>query len=303
MQAPARGGRGDEGGDVGTPRRPQQHPLALDQGRARAGWHNADCSHDEASRDVVSAWVEGRVESLVRWTGELISVRVAAPEVKFVAGQFARLALPAPPGEKEPMIGRPYSFVNPPHRAPHEFYFIIVPGGPLTPRLAALQPGDALWLGPRANGFFTIAELPPAETLWCLATGTGLGPFLSMLRTDEPWEKFGRVVLVHGVRYVRELTYPDAIAEIRGPRGGAFTYIPMVTREAHAPALAGRIPAAIEDGRLEARASLALTAENAHVMLCGNPAMVDDVQLVLDRRGMRRHRRREPGHISLETYW
>jgi ferredoxin--NADP+ reductase len=251
----------------------------------------------------VTAWVQGRVESLVRWADELFSVRVAAPEVRFTAGQFARLGLPAPPGDKEPMIGRPYSFVNPPHRAPHEFYFIVVPGGPLTPRLAALAPGDALWLGPRANGFFTLAEVPEAESLWCIATGTGLGPFLSMLRTDEPWERFGRVVLVHGVRFARELTYQDAIGEIRETRAGAFTYVPMVTREAHAPALAGRVTAAIEDGRLEARASLALTAENAHVMLCGNPAMVDDVQLVLAQRGMRRHRRREPGHITLETYW
>jgi ferredoxin--NADP+ reductase len=251
----------------------------------------------------VTAWVEGRVERLVRWTDELCTVQVAAPEVRFTAGQFARLALPAPPGEKEPMIGRPYSFVNPPHQAPHEFYFIVVPGGPLTPRLAALRPGDPLWLGPRANGFFTQAELPPAETLWCLATGTGIGPFLSMLRTDEPWSKFERVVLVHGVRYARELTYQDAIGQIRAARAAAFCYVPTVTREAHPAALPGRITAAIESGHLEARASIALTAENAHVMLCGNPAMVDDVQLVLAQRGMRRHRRREPGHITVETYW
>jgi ferredoxin--NADP+ reductase len=111
------------------------------------------------------------------------------------------------------------------------------------------------------------------------------------------------VVLVHGVRFARELTYQDAIGEVREARAGAFTYIPMVTREPHPGALPGRVTTAIEDGRLEARASLALTAENAHVMLCGNPAMVDDVQLVLANRGMRRHRRREPGHITLETYW
>ena len=251
----------------------------------------------------MTAWVEGRVESVRRWTGELYSVRVAAPEVTFTAGQFARLALPAPPGEKEPMIGRPYSFDNPPDRSPHEFYFIVVPGGPLSPRLAALAPGDALWLGPRANGFFSIGEIPDAESLWCLATGTGIGPFLSMLRTAEPWGRFARVVLVHGVRYAAELTYQDAVAEIRAAHAGAFTYVPMVTREARPDALPGRIPAAIADGRLEARASLALTAENAHAMLCGNPAMVDDVQKVLAGRGMRRHRRREPGHITIETYW
>lgn len=251
----------------------------------------------------MTSWVEGRVAGTRRWTGDLCSLQVDAPGVTFAAGQFARLALPAPEGSREAMLGRPYSFVNPPHRAPHEFYFIIVPGGPLSPRLATLQPGDTVWLGPRANGFFSIGEVPAAEALWCIATGTGIGPFLSMLRTDEPFEKFGRVVLVHGVRHARELTYQEAIAEVRDARRGAFTYVPMVTRETHPQALPGRIPAAIADGRLEARASLALTAENAHAMLCGNPAMVDDVQKVLARRGMRRHRRREPGHITLETYW
>ena len=251
----------------------------------------------------MAAWVEGRVEGVRNWCDELYSIQVRAPEVTFTAGQFARLALPAPPGSKDPMVGRPYSFVNPPHCAPHEFYFIVVPGGPLSPRLAALQPGETLYLGARANGFFSIGEVPEAEALWCLSTGTGIGPFLSMLRTDDPWQKFGRVVLVHGVRQARELTYQDAIAEIRSARAGAFTYVPMVTREPHPHALPGRIPAAIEDGRLEARASLAFTAENSHAMLCGNPAMVDDVQKVLATRGMRRHRRREPGHITLETYW
>ena len=77
----------------------------------------------------------------------------------------------------------------------------------------------------------------------------------------------------------------------------------MVSREAHAGALGGRIPDAILDGRLESRAGLALAAENSHAMLCGNPAMVDDTQLALAARGMRRHRRREPGHVTVETYW
>src|SRR5438128_4134371 len=103
----------------------------------------------------MAAWVEGRVAGKRQWTNALYSIQVAAPDVTFTAGQFARLALPAPPGSKEPMLGRPYSFVNPPHRAPHEFYFIVVPGGPLSARLAALQPGDALYVGPRANGFFS----------------------------------------------------------------------------------------------------------------------------------------------------
>ena len=251
----------------------------------------------------MSKWVQGTVAAKRQWTDRLISLQVAAPEVTFVAGQFGRLALPAPPGAKEEMLGRPYSFVNSPERSPHEFYFIILPEGPLTPRLAALEPGDAVWLLPKANGFFSISEVPAAEVLWCLATGTGIGPFLSILSSVEAWEKFSRVVLVHAVRFAAELTYAETIAGIAAAHPGGFTYVPMVSRETHLRALAGRIPDAIVDGRLEGRVGIALSAENSQVMLCGNPAMVEDTQKVLEARGMRRHRRKEPGHVTVETYW
>ena len=160
----------------------------------------------------------------------------------FVAGQFGRLALPAPPGSREEMLGRPYSFVNAPGTSPHEFYFVTVPDGPLTARLAALSPGDPIWLLRAANGFFSVGELPDADVLWCLSTGTGLGPFLSILRTPEPWAKFGRIVLVHAVRHGNELTYRDTVAAIGADHSGAFTYIPMVSREAHPGALGGTHP-------------------------------------------------------------
>jgi ferredoxin--NADP+ reductase len=251
----------------------------------------------------MSRWVQGTVVRRQQWTERLHSLQVDAPEVTFVAGQFGRLALPAPPGSPEDMIGRPYSFVNAPGTAPHEFYFITVPGGPLTPRLAALAQGDNIWLLPRANGFFSISEVPACEVLWCLATGTGIGPFLSILRTGEAWSKFRRIVLVHAVRHAEELTYRDVIAAIAAVHPAAFGAIAVVSRDAHPDALPGRIPDLIRDGRLEARAGVALTAENAHAMLCGNPAMVADTQQVLEERGMRRHRRKQPGHITVETYW
>ena len=87
----------------------------------------------------MTKWVQGTVVGKRQWTEDLVTLQVAAPEVTFVAGQFGRLALPAPPGSKEDMIGRPYSFVNSPHTQPHEFYFITLPGGPLSPQLAALD--------------------------------------------------------------------------------------------------------------------------------------------------------------------
>jgi ferredoxin--NADP+ reductase len=251
----------------------------------------------------MSKWVQGTVVGQRHWTDRLHSLQVAAPEVTFVAGQFGRLALPAPPGFGEEMVGRPYSFVNAPGTAPHEFYYVTVRGGPLSPRLAALSAGDPISLLRTANGFFCAGEVPAADALWCLSTGTGLGPFLSILRTPEPWEKFGRIVLVHAVRYGNELAYREVIAGIADLHRGAFTHVPIVTRETQPGALRGRIPELIADGRLESRAGLPLTAENAHAMLCGNPAMVEDTQRSLNARGMRRHRRKEPGHITVETYW
>jgi len=251
----------------------------------------------------MSKWVEGRVVAKRRWTERLFSLQVAAPEVTFVAGQFARLALPAAPGAKEAMLGRPYSFVNAPQSPPHEFYFNVLPEGPLSPRLAALEADDAVWLLDRANGFFVVSELPDSAALWCLATGTGLGPYLSILRTEEPWEKFDRIVLVQGVRQAADLSYAETVGAIVRERPGRFTFVPMVSRETHRGALAGRIPDAIRDGRLEAWTGVPLTAENAHAMLCGNPDMLRDTQALLEHRGMRRHRRREPGHFTLEAYW
>ena len=202
------------------------------------------------------------------------------------------------------MIGRPYSFVNPPHLQPHEFYFIVVPGGPLTPRLAQLEVGDPVWLAPRANGFFSIGEVAAADVLWCLSTGTGIGPFLSMLRTDEAYAKFERIVLVHAVRHAEELTYRAEIAAIAQARGAR---VHVHSRSSAARRTPRRCPGGsrqlIADGRLEARAGIALSPENAHAMLCGNPAMVEETQALLATRGMRRHRRKEPGHVTVETYW
>jgi ferredoxin--NADP+ reductase len=193
--------------------------------------------------------------------------------------------------------------VNSPAEGPHEFYFIVVPGGPLTARLAALEPGDPVFLLPRANGFFSISEVPPADVLWCLATGTGIGPFLSMLRTDEPWVKFRRIVLVHAVRFAEELAYSDVIAAIAAAHPESFTAISVVSREDHPGALRGRIPDLIRDGSLEGRAGLTLVPDTAQAMLCGNPAMVEDTQRVREERGLRRHRRTQPGHVTVETYW
>ncbi len=246
----------------------------------------------------MSEWVEGKVVHKTQWTEQLFSLQFTAEIKPFKAGQFVRVGLDI--GDER--VGRPYSLVNAPHEPLHEIYFNIIPGGPLTPLLAALNPGDTLWVNDTANGFLTVDEIPQATHLWMLATGTALGPFLSIAKMPEVWQRFEKVILVHAVRMANELSYPDTITRVQQAHASQFMYIPFVSREVIANTLHGRIPARILDQQLEQRAGITLDPAQSHVMLCGNSAMIEDTSKVLAERGMKRHRRREPGHISTEKY-
>lgn len=246
-----------------------------------------------------AAWVEGKVVRKTRWTERLFSLQVDAPVEPYKAGQFTKLALDID-GER---VSRPYSYVNPPQRRPLEFYFITVPDGPLSTRLERLDVGDALWVQARAAGMFVLDELPEARNLWLLSTGTALGVFLAILNTEQPWQRFENIVLVHGVRTGEELTYREAIAALNEQHPDQFRMISVVSREDVEGALRGRLTHAIEDGRLEDRAGAALSADTSQVMICGNSDMVRDTTALLEARGMQRNRRREPGHFTIEKYF
>ncbi|MHB8668916.1 MAG: ferredoxin--NADP reductase [Burkholderiales bacterium] len=247
----------------------------------------------------MSKWVEGTVVAQKHWAGLLYSLQIEAELAPFEAGQFTKLAL-AVNGE---MVGRPYSFVNAPATRPHEFYYVVLHDHPLTPRLCRLEPGDTIYVAPQAAGFLVLNEVPAGEDLWLLATGTALGPFLSILGTEAPWQRFRRVVLVHAVRRVEELSYQERIGALLARHAGKFVFVPVVSREHNDFALGGRIPQAIDGGQLEARAGIKLDAQSSRVMVCGNPAMVEDTVHALQRRGLKKHRRRDPGQISVENYW
>lgn len=243
-------------------------------------------------------WLEGRVIENRHWTETLFSLRVQAPALRFEAGQFVRIALDV--GTER--IARPFSFVNPPEDPVLEFYGVVVPEGPLSPRLARLAPGETLYIADNPSGFLVLSEVPPAEDLWLVSTGTGIAPFLSILRTETCWARYRRVVLVHGVRRAAELTYRDLIDSVARKRPGRLAYVAFVSRERAPGALEGRIPAAIADGRLE-RIAGPIGPERSQFMLCGNPQMLADVTAALAERGLRKHRRRSPGHITVEAFW
>jgi ferredoxin--NADP+ reductase len=244
-------------------------------------------------------WVDGKVIENRHWTDSLYSLRIAADLDPYCAGQFGRLGLQI----DNQIVGRPYSYVSAPGQEFHEFYSIVVPEGPISPRLAVLQPGDHVYVNRKANGFFTLSEVPDSRDLWMMATGTGLGPYLSILQTDDPWRRFTNLILVHAVRKAEELTYQELIGEFTRRDAKRFQYIPFVSRETTDFALAGRVPGAIKDGKLELRANLKLDAQHSQIMICGNPDMVKDTREILEERGLSKNLRRTPGQITTENYW
>lgn len=245
------------------------------------------------------AWVEGRVLERIEWTPTLFSLRVAAELAPYKAGQFTKLALEQ--GERR--VQRAYSFVNPPSAPYHEFYFVEIPDGELTPSLGSLQAGDSLLVQSLATGFLTLDEIPAGRDLWLLSTGTAIGPFLAMLAQGEAFERFEHLVLVHGVRTGEELTYQSLIASFSERYGARFSYVPFVSREFWPKAMAGRIPAAITSGQLQERVGLTFSPEQSQVLICGNPAMVKETQQTLIGLGLAKNLRRTPGNISVENYW
>jgi ferredoxin--NADP+ reductase len=227
-----------------------------------------------------------------------LAIAVDGPE--FAAGQFIKVGMDL--GAER--VGRPYSLVNPPHEPLLEIFFNIVPEGPLSVHLASLDPGDPIWLTDSANGLLTLSEVPEhTRDLWLLATGTGVGPFLSMLQTTEPWQRFERVVLGYGVRSLDNLGYGELIARLQVEHPERFSFVPFVTGGNSPPGgFDCRITDTLADGRLERLVGLTLDPARSHVMLCGHSGMISDAVATLGERGMRRHRRREPGHISTEKY-
>ncbi|RUO36802.1 ferredoxin--NADP(+) reductase [Aliidiomarina shirensis] len=247
----------------------------------------------------MAQWMTGTVVENKRWHDDLFSLRVEIPTpFSFTAGQFVRLGLPG----TEKRIQRAYSLVNSPNEPLLDFLITTVPDGELSPRLDLLGVGDTLEVSAPPSGFFILSELPEGKTLWLISTGTGIGPYLSMLHTDEPWQRFEHVVLVHGVRYARDLCYQEQIQQWQQQYPNRFHYQPVVTRETVPNGLQQRIPVLIANGLLEKAVGVTLDTQ-AQVMICGNPAMIVDSKAALLEKGLDKNLRRKPGNVTVEQYW
>jgi len=266
------------------------------------------------------------VLSKTTWTPNLFSFTVSRPDsFKFTAGQFVRLGVN--PSQLKYYqqtdasdeisdtalnedVFRAYSIVSSPFDEVIEFFSIVIPDGAFTSQLQHLQVGDELLLNTMPFGFLTLAryQKPLPKDLWLLATGTGLAPFLSMLQDLKTWEDYEHIVLAYSARSLDELAYVEKIESLQEDFGtlvdnpAKLIFIPIVTREPVEGALSERLPKLLLEGTLQARAGIALDIDTTHVMLCGNPDMVEDTKEALKTLGLVMNRRGE-GNIAVENYW
>jgi ferredoxin--NADP+ reductase len=236
----------------------------------------------------------------------------------FKPGQFGVLGLqggaprlPEAEPEENPagadkMIRRAYSIASSSvERRYVEFYLTLITSGQLTPRLFALKHGDRVFLGPKASGMFTIDRVAPGKSVILIATGTGLAPYISMLRTILMTETRRKFVVLHGARHSWDLGYRGELETLARLRPN-FTYIPSITqpdKDPHFTGRAGRIQNLLEEGVVEKESGLALDPALADVFLCGNPEMVKAVKAQLEARGFMTGDSKNPGTIHVEEYW
>jgi len=251
----------------------------------------------------MSAFNEERVLSVHHWTDRLFTFTTTRdPALRFSNGHFTMIGLRV--GGK-PLL-RAYSIVSANYEEHLEFLSIKVPDGPLTSRLQHIQVGDTIVVGRKPTGTLVLDYLLPGKRLYLLATGTGLAPFMSIIRDPETYERFDQIVLVHGVRQVDELAYHDLLTrhlpehEVLGELvTSQLRYYPTVTRETYHTM--GRVTELMDTGKLFADLKMpALDAANDRVMMCGSPAMLRDLKHMLEKRGFREGNTSTPGDFVIE---
>jgi len=251
----------------------------------------------------MSAFLEEEVLSVHHWTDRLFSFTTTRDQaLRFSNGHFTMIGLRV---NGKPLL-RAYSIVSPNYEEHLEFLSIKVPDGPLTSRLQHIQVGDKIVVGKKPTGTLLIDYLLPGKNLYMLSTGTGMAPFLSILRDPETYERFEKVILVHGVRQVSELAYHDYLTqelpqhEFLGELiTKQFLYYPTVTREPYQHQ--GRVTDLIDNGQLFADLGLpTLDPVNDRVMICGSPQMLKDLKRMLEERQFKEGNTSTPGDFVIE---
>ncbi len=237
----------------------------------------------------MSAFNTQKVWSVKHWNDSLFRLTTTREEsFRFENGQFVMIGLEQ---NGKPLL-RAYSIASPNYEEHLEFFSIKVPNGPLTSLLQHIKEGDSILVGRKPTGTLLLADLKPGKNLFLLSTGTGLAPFISLIQDPESYEKFEKIILVHGVRKVDDLAYREFITEVLPNHEflgeevrEKLIYYPTVTRENFVNQ--GRLTDLLENGKLLSDIGLPpLNPETDRAMLCGSPAMLDDTCAILDKAGL-----------------
>jgi ferredoxin--NADP+ reductase len=224
---------------------------------------------------------------------------------RFEPGQFSNLGLLDDDPEPR-LLRRAFSIASPASQRGHfEFYIQRVDRGAFTTRLWQLRPGDPLWLDPQVYGQFTLADVPPESDVLFVATGTGVGPFVSMLREYHGKRRWRSAAVIHSARTFADLGYHEELSALAA-RDATFRYVPTLTREPESSGWTGlrvRLQTLFEPARFRELFGRELTPEHSRVFICGNPEMIVQLSEQLAQHGFRPHRRKTPGHIHTERYW
>ena len=251
-------------------------------------------------------WTLETVLSVHYWTTTLISFRTTrSRNFRFTPGHYARLGVDETNGSD---VWRPISLVSSTHDEELEFLVVLIPGGVFSNALAQLKTGDTIKIEKLSFGFMTVDQLAAGRELWLMASGSGIGPFVSILRDEKVWQEFDRLIVVNSVRQTAELTYREEICALSANRkrpenDALLTYVPVVTREPGATPLASRIPLLLSSGSLEATIGTPLDVATSRLMICGNPKMARELRQALSERGFASSRRNIPGQMAFENYW
>jgi ferredoxin/flavodoxin---NADP+ reductase len=251
----------------------------------------------------MSAFNEERVLSVHHWTDRLFTFTTTRSEsMRFSNGHFTMIGLRV---NDKPLL-RAYSIVSANHEEHLEFLSIKVPDGPLTSRLQHIKVGATLLVGRNPTGTLVVDYLRPGKRLYMLSTGTGLAPFMSIVRDPDTYDRFEQLILVHGVRQVDELAYHDVLTEhlpahelLGDMVSSQLLYYPTVTREHYRNR--GRVTELLENGKLTDDLNLPmLDPEHDRVMICGSPAMLRDLKHLLEARGFTEGNTSTPGDFVIE---
>ncbi|WP_394174052.1 ferredoxin--NADP reductase [Thalassotalea litorea] len=238
-------------------------------------------------------FVKGEVIDITHFDGGCFAIKAKANIPPYSAGQFTKLGLMI----DGKIVSRAYSFISHPDDDYQEFYLVEVADGILSPKLKALAPGDEIFLYKNANGLITHQRLPEANNLWFWVTGTGVGLALSLIKDRQIQKKYQDFVILHGITDATKIHYQQALADL----GENVHYYPVVSRDPSTNLLQGRITHFYQG--LQAHIPQPLAPEHSHIILCGNPAMINDANALLTEHGFEKHRTRTPGHITMERYW